>query len=246
MDQLSLKELKRYIHPDFDHLQLGWLGDDLELGPRPALFYFALSLEDSLLQAPFNYPARLVPDQCRLFSATLPFHQRGQNEQHTLEKWIESEQQQPFIEAYLDHLAEGIAHLAFAYSELHLIGLSRGSWICLQLVDRLKKRNIEPQTLTLFAPLCDFSLRAGALPLIYQPFDVNLCDEKLWMSISCHDTRVGTEKALSLFQKQQAYDPKGLRQHRLILYPAVGYKGHGTPDEIFIEGMQWLCQHIKK
>jgi hypothetical protein len=246
VDQLDPSVFNRYSHPDFDSLELGWLGQDLAQGPLPAFFYFALSLEDTLLKAPFDFPAKLAPATVRCFSASLPFHQKGQNEQHTIDKWVEFEQQTPFMEQYLEKLTEAIVHLSFIYNELHLIGLSRGAWICLQLAKRLKQRNIDVQTLTLFAPLCDFSMRQNSqtLPTIFSAFEIDLSEQKLWMSISCCDTRVGTETALALFQKQQDYDPKGLRHHRLILYPAVGYKGHGTPEEIFQEGMQWLYSHV--
>ncbi|MEK7340133.1 MAG: hypothetical protein AABZ92_05425, partial [Verrucomicrobiota bacterium] len=38
-------------------IQLEYLGPSVDLGPLPAVFYFALSARDSLLLDPFNQPA---------------------------------------------------------------------------------------------------------------------------------------------------------------------------------------------
>ena len=94
MDQLK-SPLKRY-HPSQPNLEVGWLGADLEEGPQPAFFYFALSLEASLLQKPFNTPVDFKPDNARFFSFSLPFHQWGQNEEKTLEHWVEEEKKKTF------------------------------------------------------------------------------------------------------------------------------------------------------
>lgn len=252
MESLEARqELKKYLHPSFSDLEIGWLGEDLSAGELPAFFYFALSLEDTLLKPPFNTPASfLTTAQARIFSATLPFHQQGQNEQRTLDRWIERESFSPFLETYLEHLADAIHSLFPFYDELHLVGLSRGAWICLQLVKRLEKRGVSPNSLTFFAPLCDFDLLLPENSLIkkedFSCLNLDLSKQALWMSVSCQDTRVDTAKSLALFQRQQLYDPKGLREHRLILYPPIGHKGHGTPNEIFQEGAQWLLSRVKR
>lgn len=243
MDQLK-SPLKRY-NPSQTNLEIGWLGADLEKGPQPAFFYFALSLESTLLQEPFNTPVYFKPDNTRFFSVSLPFHQWGQNEERTLDHWVEEEKKSPFIETFFDQLAQTIILLKPFCTKIHLLGLSRGAWIAMHLSHKLKAKNLLTDSLVLFAPLCDWDLICGKNnPLFPSCLELDFSNKPLWISISCSDTRVDTEKVVSLFKRQQLYDPKGLREHRLILYPAIGHKGHGTPALIFEEGMRWLLSRF--
>src|ERR1700722_6699499 len=58
-----------------DGLNISYVGKDLDQGALPALFYFALSGQESLGLDPYNQPIAFLADYpMRLFSLSLPFH----------------------------------------------------------------------------------------------------------------------------------------------------------------------------
>lgn len=233
-------------------LQVGFLGPPLSEGPLPALFYFALSLEDSLLTAPFNTPA-LIFSQARVFSVSLPMHQRGQNEQGTLALWVEKILQGDcFIDHFLDQLEQVITRLAPWVTRWSFAGLSRGAWIACHLCHRLSyladtTSSGQATSITLFAPLTRLDSVQPQLSHSQQQqlqcsdlHKLDLSSYRLWVSIGHQDTRVQTNAAFDFFHSQLQRAPAKKRDHRLVIYPSIGYKGHGTPDSIFEEGINWL------
>ena len=94
---LQLITCQRYPLPDalmgdpmIAALELSYTGPTIEEGPLPALFYFALSAEESLTLDPFNQPAAFLRDaRLRIFSMTLPGHGPGQDKLQAMEFWAD-------------------------------------------------------------------------------------------------------------------------------------------------------------
>ncbi len=69
-------------------LEIACIGPELSYGPLPALFYFALSAQDSLNLDPFNQPAVYLSSlPMRIFSITLPGHENQLPPTQALEVW---------------------------------------------------------------------------------------------------------------------------------------------------------------
>jgi esterase FrsA len=75
----------------------------------------------------------------------------------------------------------------------------------------------------------------------------HLIHARLRFYIGNHDTRVGTDACYHFihYLTEVAFN-SGIRSPtvELILYPSIGYKGHGTPPVIFYEGADWIKGQI--
>lgn len=230
-------------------------GPPLSIGPLPTFFYFALSGEDSLALDPYNQPViNLSNSPIRIFSLSLPGHGIGLDNNLAMGFWI-----QQFVEGvdiigdFITRCREAldfiIDHSYANPSQIAAAGLSRGAFIATHFAaadSRIK-------TILGFAPLTqleaieEFNVHASEHPLIKDLSLFNLIDKlidkRLRFYIGNRDTRVGTERCFAFIHAltEACY----VHKHRsppieLIIYPSVGFKGHGTPPHIFHDGTNWL------
>jgi len=239
-------------------LDIYYTGPGLTKDPLPALFYFALSGEESLTLDPFNQPAAFLSDQpIHIFSFTLPGHGPGFINTKAMALWaheisIGNDIVEEFIEkavANIDFLArEGYIdsrHMAAA-------GLSRGSLIASHLAARDERIG----NVLGFAPLIKFDVLEEFQELLHHPLvkkwdlfqsiDV-LADRRLRFYIGNRDTRVSTRYCFDFIEAlaNKSYE-KGFRspEIELIISPSIGHKGHGTPPHVFKNGIEWLKQKL--
>lgn len=221
-------------------LSIGWIGPALHEGLLPAIFYFALSFEDSLLTPPYQTPVEELlkkSGSIRIFSVTLPFHHYGSSEQTTVSKWMEAlENNAHAFDAFFDSLQKVIHNLSSWSLNWSFIGLSRGAWIGAWLVAKLDDTSIP---LLLFAPMTRLTSPSLAS---FDLHNLPLAKHPVWMSVGHADTRINTRDVIRMMEglcNSKAHVPM---QHQLVIYPSIGYKGHGTPAEIFCQGIQWLSE----
>lgn len=244
-------------HNISSHLGFSFFGPSLSAGPLPALFYFALSAQDSLALDPFNQPVtylkHLTHTSLRIFSVTIPGHENHLPKEKALETWAHAIKQgkdpiTPFIQAIghiLDYLFE---QHALVKEKIALAGLSRGGYIatlaaarypCCKIVlgfspmirlDRAKEfADIQN------SPLVDALSLVHTLP--------HLTQTQIKYYIGNRDTRVGTKAVFEWISSlaQLAHDTRAKNgSFQLMMHDSVGLMGHGTPPHIFEEGAQWI------
>lgn len=237
---------------------LHYVGPSLEEGPLPALFYFALSGEESLRQDPYNQPvAYLASPHLRIFSADLPYHGQGRSAKDAMPLWIKelssgSDIITPFVDEICVAVEELHAQGALIPQRIAACGLSRGAFIAFHVAARLHGI----RTLCGFAPLTSCpALREYAHVPHHPLFDAldarhlahALCDRKLRFYIGNNDTRVGTR---SCFHLVETLVEKALQRQvrspaiELHILPSIGYMGHGTATETFHQGAAWLAKEL--
>lgn len=229
-------------------------GPPLSEGPLPAIFYFALSDEESLNLDPFNQPVEFLKDErVRIFSMTIPGHGKDLDPTKAIQVWRDQMDQgldplSPFfakVAATIEHLAaENIA------SKVALAGLSRGAFIALHIAA------ICPLVRVIlgFAPLTQLEFaqefRGGYAPshLSLDPLIPKLCDRTMRFYIGNRDQRTGSENCFHLVRDlaNAAYE-KRIRSSpiEMIVGPSIGHKGHGTSPEVFKSGAKWLLEVLK-
>jgi esterase FrsA len=238
-------------------LSLSYVGPSLDKGPLPALFYFALSAEDSLTLAPFNTPITLLTpylhEHLRIFSMTIPGHKPPLPKEKAIHFWAEHIQKghdpiSPFIEQICTAIDSLLHQNALIKDRILLAGLSRGSYIATLAAAR---HPLCPKVLG-FAPLTDFSSVKEFEHLLDHPLvkSLNLSSHlpellhtHIRYYIGNRDTRTGTTLAFNLItQLAELAHAKRIREghFELILYSSIGFMGHGTPQSIFQEGCQWI------
>jgi hypothetical protein len=234
---------------------VSYLGPPIETGPLPALFYLALSVEETLQVDPFNQPAVYLSSlPMRIFSMTLPGHGPGLDSHHAIELWAkEISQGHDIIHAFIERLSSVVDELISRHiiiaDKLGIAGLSRGGFIAAHAAANISAFN----TILGFAPLTrmtyakefealqDHSL-AQSLNLL--PQTERLVGKTLRFYIGNRDTRVGTSNAFAFIEKlTDANFHHKIRspQVELIIYPSVGHLGHGTPPPIFHQGAAWIA-----
>jgi esterase FrsA len=75
-----------------------------------------------------------------------------------------------------------------------------------------------------------------------------LIGKNLRFHIGNRDELVGTAACFSFIEQlAEASYQNRIRspQAELIVYPAIGYLGHGTPKAIFEQGAEWLSQKLE-
>lgn len=235
-----------------------FLGPPLSAGKLPGVFYFALSAEESLGLDPFNQPAlRLAEKGIRVFSLTLPSHHGVFPHPHAMKEWIEDvksggDQLQSFLHACtlcLDHL---IQHEWLDSHRIGTAGLSRGAFIAFFLAAQYKKVS----AVLGFAPLTrldrlddgadDPSFASQPLTSL-EHFSDELGHKRIKVYIGNLDTRVSTQSCFSFIESVAR--SSAMHRHRpppveMVIYPSIGHKGHGTPNEIFSNGADWLASNL--
>lgn len=231
-------------------------GPALDHGPLPSLFYFAISGPDSLCLDPFNQPVQFLQgEMIRVFSMTLPGHENDLPAKEAMQIWADDmEKGQNRIGEFLENVQQA---LDFAVKEkfadpakMAAAGLSRGAMIAAHVAAKDKRFRL----LVGFAPLTQLRMIrefreiqnnpiANGLDLIHLAED--LSDRHIKLYIGNEDTRVGTKEcfefAAAIVEKKKTKPA----QVELLIYPSVGHMGHGTPPEIFKQGVSWILSHLK-
>lgn len=217
-----------------------YLGPDLEEGPLPALFYFALSYEESLLVDPYNQPAiHLTKSPVRVFSLDLPFHGEGLPSVDAMRHWPSSEKT---LKDFLEETAQAICFLLQTHciETAGVFGLSRGGFIASHIAARVP----EIKTLLAFAPLTHIE---GYQELQLSHLKTQLYTKNIRIHIGGKDIRVGTDLCYAWVREliETAYEHR-IRSPQIELYikPSIGHQGHGTSPETFQEGATWLLKHV--
>ncbi len=236
-----------YVGPDLDKTRV-----------LPSIFYWTLSAEDSLLIDPFNQPLSLFDlTEMRVFSCTLPEHEKPKSPHRAIGTWTERlNAHDPFLVDFLEKVKGGILELIdkgyLNPNSLGLMGLSRGSFICLHVAAKLPL----PCCVVAFAPLTSLTATEEGISQNYtdSSLDLNqilpqLTEKTLSFYIGNQDTRVDTQRSIQLYTEiVQTGHKEGRRplNYHLHVYPSIGYKGHGTPPEIFKEGALFIKNQINK
>jgi hypothetical protein len=244
-----------HIHPS---IELAYKGPDFSFGPLPALFYFALSAQDSLNLDPLNQPvAYLSSSSLRIFSMTLPGHENHLPPTQALHFWANKiAQGHNLITEFIEKIKTVIETLLHQHvlipDRIAVAGLSRGSFIATHAAASIDQF----RWILGFAPLTDLSYTKEFQDL-YQNPDVKLLslehcipfliNRPLRYYIGNHDTRVGTRQCFDFVEKlaTAAFDSM-IRspQVELMIAPSIGRDGHGTSQEIFHEGAQWIAEKL--
>ncbi len=233
-------------------------GPSFDKGPLPAVFYFALSAEDSLTTDPYNQFVHFIYNpSIRIFSLTLPGHENNLPPNATMRLWAEDIQKgiDPFA-SFFEKVGLALRYLLLQNiilpEKLGLAGLSRGGFAAAHIASQ----NPEFRYLALFAPLTDLrianefqQLKEHPLVLKYdlQTIAHSLFDRHIRIYIGNRDVRVSTKSAFHWVESlvERAYEKK-IRspQVELLLTPSIGSMGHGTSAEIFKEGALWISDHL--
>ena len=241
-------------------LTLYYTGPDLSAGPLPALFYFALSGEESLTLDPFNQPVTaLSGTELRVFSVTLPGHEEGKEKTKAIGYWAEQIRQGNTI---IDDLVQQVIQLIDQLIERQIVdpdhlavaGLSRGGLVATHLAAQDKRI----RHLLGFAPMTKASYHKEFAsfhqePLVQALDLIHLVDKlhhvNLRFYIGNRDLRVGTTNCYSFIEAltNSCFEAK-IRspQVELIIGPSVGHQGHGTAPDVFENGATWIKQSLLK
>lgn len=236
-------------------LTIYYMGPSLEQGPLPALFYFALSANESLMLDPINQPAVLLAgSSIRVYSFTLPGHGPKDDKTKAIAFWAEQLHKDPqFLDVFINKCLENINFLideGYVDSDRMVVaGLSRGGYIAA----RVAASHPKIKMILGFAPLTELRrldtfkdlLAVNALNLTEE---VNhLYDKNIRFYIGNRDLIVGTDRCFHLMQVlvEYAYE-QGIRSPSidLIISPSIGHRGHGTPTTIFHDGINWIKHQL--
>lgn len=237
--------------------EVSYLGPSLDVGPLPAVFYFALSSHDSLQVDPYNQPALIFgSNHARVFSINLPEHEEGKSAQQAIGAWVEHLLNQrdiltPFFEKCSTIILDLIDQKIINPDQFGLMGLSRGAFTACQVAARLPF----PTTIVGFSPLVRFSnvREAHGHSHHLQHLDLfsiipKLSSSTLQFFIGNHDTRVSTLSCAEFITQlaDHAFE-KGIKSPpiELKIFPSIGYMGHGTPKPIFEKGAAWMMQQLR-
>lgn len=234
-----------------------YIGPSIEQGPLPALFYFALSAKDSLLLDPFNQPIQALSPLAhagliRIFSVTIPGHEGNLPKELAIKHWVD------LILQGIDPISPFIRNLTLLIDDLleknvlvkDLIvcsGLSRGGYIATMLAAHHKLCN----KVVGFAPLTRLKstefdhLQSHPIVALLDLFNHldSLSHTRIRYYIGNRDTRVGTQNAVDLITSLATIaHEKRIKgsSFELIMSDSIGYMGHGTSEEVFLQGVSWI------
>ncbi len=243
------------LHPA---IEIAHTGPDFSSGPLPALFYFALSAQDSLSLDPFNQPvAYLSSLPLRIFSMTLPGHENNLPPTQALNFWAnEIAQGHNLIVEFVEKIRLAVEILLdqniLTPDRIAAAGLSRGAFIATHAAASIDQF----RWILGFAPLTDLSFAKEFQDLHQDPLVKSLklehcipsiIDRTLRYYIGNHDTRVSTRRCFDFVEKfaQISFDSM-IRspQMELMIRPSIGRDGHGTSKEVFHDGAQWIAEKL--
>lgn len=228
-------------------------GPAFEKGPLPAIFYLALSAEDSLCLEPFAQPVDILSQlPVRVFSITLPGHESGKDKVKAMDEWaLELSEGNNIIEKFVQTAIKKINFLFekgyIADQKLGFMGLSRGGFAALHVA----AQDPRVKAVCAFAPLIELyaldefkqrpSQLANDLSLDFKL--ESLCKRPIRFYIGNRDERVGTMNAFHyIYQLAEMAYASGTRSppSELIISPSTGFKGHGTLPPTFQHGANWM------
>lgn len=234
---------------------LFYTGPSLGKGPLPAIFYFALSGEDSLILDPYNQFVQFLSDfPVRIFSLTLPYHEKPLSPVDALKSWAEDMKNgRDIFQTFLDSIQEGLRYVIDQNialpDKIAAAGLSRGGFIA----SHAAAQNPEFRYIVQFAPITDLSISKEFHAIKEHPLVMKynvehlapaLADKHMRFYIGNHDQRVGTRNTFEFLEALvKAAVQKKIRtpQIELIVTPSIGQQGHGTSPESFKGGALYLA-----
>lgn len=237
-----------------DHLNVYYVGPGFEEGGLPALFYFALSGEESLTLDPYNTPAVLLKNErIRIFSIDMPGHGEGFDNLLAMGFWANQfVLGKNIIESFVEDVCRTIDFLIdrgiVDISRIAVAGLSRGGF----LAAHAAAVDVRIKIVLGFAPLTDLTvlkefeeLRADSFinRLALKSLVNQLFDKTIRFYVGNRDLRVGTDDCFRFIRTLADTGYENLFRSpsaELVVYPSIGHKGHGTPPHIFKEGIEWL------
>ncbi len=245
-----------------DDSELQVLGPKKEAGALPALFYFALSAEESLELDPFNQPVLALPQDLpfRVFSMTIPGHEKGRDKTKAITYWAEElEAGKDLITPFITSINQAIDTLKATgwikkESPIATMGLSRGAFIATHLA----ASNPQVSLVLGFSPLTKLSYQQDfekvELTLLIKGLDLikqtrQLQKTTLRFYIGNHDSRVGTKNCFDFVEaltQEQLSNKVRSPQVELTIFPSIGHKGHGTPPEVFRAGAEWVSAKLNE
>lgn len=237
-------------------------GPSLDQGPLPAVFYYALAAEDSLLLAPFNQPVVQLKEfsaslPLRIFSVTLPGHHPPLKKEKAIE-WLSDSFQQgidplaPFLDSQVELIQTLIAMEIIEKTKIILSGLSRGGLIACHVAARLDVckhiLGFAPLTKLSAAKECE-KIKKDPLVLHYDLCNhiPSLTTKKIRFYIGNNDQRVSTHHSFELITSLSHYAHEHRIKHgsfELIIGNSIGYQGHGTSEKTFKEGALWMFEEL--
>lgn len=240
-------------------LPISYVGPDIEEGPLPSIFYFALSAKDSLSLDPFDQPVQvLLKHPVRVFSFDLPYHGEGMSAVDALKGWAgDMQEDNLLLTQYFEQVILCIRSLLLKNilipGKIAAAGLSRGGFIASHIVAYVE----EIQVLLCYAPLTqltlakEFAFCPNAAHL--KQLDMTLLSPLLYMKkvrsyIGNRDIRVSTDACFQWTRSlvETAYEHNMRSPHiELFLKPSIGHQGHGTSKESFEEGAAWLLKVLE-
>ncbi len=253
-----------YTSVDFgENLEIGFSGPPLEEGPLPTLFYFALSARDTLCVDPYNQPVVYLSDRkLRIFSITLPFHESPRDPHKALIEWFNAfTERHDILAPFIDAVTKVIINIERAGhllpNKVGIAGLSRGALIAAHIA----ARSSFIHHFVGYAPLTQLGQARGFAStehlgsvgdLIAHYNMANLIPSLIGKNVRFHvgnrDVLIGTGTCFSFVEEltEACYQNK-IRspQVELIVYPSIGYLGHGTPKAIFEQGAEWMRQKLE-
>jgi hypothetical protein len=237
---------------------LYYVGDRLEEGARPTIFYFALSAKESLLTDPFNQMVEALRKYpVRIFSVDLPFHGDNYLATEALKKWAEQvelgiDPLTPFFEQTESSIEELKESDYLISDKVATAGLSRGAFVAVEMAHRIPWMH----SVLGFAPLTQLKLAKEFHTLQSDPITYGhsltkkidtLLHKKLRFYISNRDMRVGTKECFdfiyALAEKAHEHRVRS-PAFELVIKPPIGHLGHGTSKETFEEGALWLLKGL--
>lgn len=237
--------------------KLAYVGPDIKEGMLPAVFYFALSAEESLGVDPYNQPVKIWSEYpLRVFTITLPGHGDDLDSSKAMQIWADKlDQGENIVIEILDQIERAIHHLIekkiITPEKTALAGLSRGGFIATHIGSRFP--NIS--TILGFAPLTQLShineFQEKTNPLAHS-LDLYhlaplLIHHKVRFYIGNHDTRVSTERCfhfINTLTQTAVHNRIRSPQTELFIRPSIGFKGHGTSPEVFEDGARWIINQL--
>ncbi|MBM3197887.1 MAG: alpha/beta hydrolase [Chlamydiae bacterium] len=236
-------------------LPLFYVGPDWDQGPMPTVFYFALSAKESLQVDPFCQPAlHLSSYPVRVLSVDLPFHGEGFSSQEGMFQWAHAWEEHPtFLTEFFTQLASSVQMIEpwVQQERVATAGLSRGAFIASHLAAAFPAIS----TLLAFAPLTRLEvikeLVDTSISLLEQvslsSLEGVLATKTLRVYIGNRDTRVGTDVCFQWVRSltEVAYaNRERSPKIEMFMKPSIGYLGHGTSPDTFLEGALWLIKQL--
>ena len=242
----------------YSNTSLRFIGPSLDFGPLPALFYFALSAQESLGVDPYNQPVVYLSSLAmRIFSLDIPSHGAHLSSQEALADWVNHfKRGEDILGNFAQQCASIITDLMIKNIVLPercaLAGLSRGAFIATHVAALCK----QIQWILGFAPLTQLGYAKEFEQIQEHPLVDKLSMKKLIplligrnvrFYIGNHDERVGTRNCFDFVESlANAMYVERIRSPSVELFikPSIGFQGHGTSKETFHHGAQWIAEQL--